>query len=66
MKSGRSAARAQNSQAGLAAMGVPYLFYEVVPGRACLGGRTLAERAAMTAREFTYFWRKLAPSENPR
>jgi prolyl oligopeptidase len=46
-------------------MGVPYLFYEVVQGGHG-SGATLAERAAMTAREFTYFWRKLAPPENPR
>ena len=48
--------------ARLAAMGVPYLFYEVVQGGHG-SGATLAEKAAMTAREFTYFWRKLAPQE---
>jgi prolyl oligopeptidase len=56
---------ARKFAARLAAMGVPYLFYEVVQGGHG-SGATLAERAAMTAREFTYFWRKLAPSENPR
>jgi prolyl oligopeptidase len=56
---------ARKFAARLAAMGVPYLFYEVVQGGHA-SGATLAERAAMTAREFTYFWRKLAPSENPR
>jgi prolyl oligopeptidase len=56
---------ARKFAARLAAMGVPYLFYEVVQGGHG-SGATLAERAAMTAREFTYFWRKLAPSESPR
>ena len=56
---------ARKFAARLAAMGVPYLFYEVVQGGHG-SGATLAEKAAMTAREFTYFWRKLAPSENPR
>ena len=56
---------ARKFAARLAAMSVPYLFYEVVQGGHA-SGATLAERAAMTAREFTYFWRKLAPSENPR
>ena len=56
---------ARKFAARLAAMGVPYLFYEVVQGGHG-SGATLAERAAMTAREFTYFWRKLAPAENPR
>jgi prolyl oligopeptidase len=56
---------ARKFAARLAAMGVPYLFYEVVQGGHG-SGATLAERAAMTAREFTYFWRKLAPPENPR
>jgi hypothetical protein len=46
-------------------MGVPYLFYEVVQGGHG-SGATLAERAAMTTREFTYFWRKPAPQESPR
>ena len=56
---------ARKFAARLAAMGVPYLFYEVVQGGHG-SGATLAERAAMTAREFTYFWRKLASPENPR
>jgi prolyl oligopeptidase len=56
---------ARKFAARLAAMGVPYLFYEVVQGGHG-SGATLAEKAAMTAREFTYFWRKLAPPENPR
>jgi prolyl oligopeptidase len=56
---------ARKFAARLAAMGVPYLFYEVVQGGHG-SGATLAEKAAMTAREFTYFWRKLSPPENPR
>jgi prolyl oligopeptidase len=56
---------ARKFAARLAAMGVPYLFYEVVQGGHG-SGATLAEKAAMTAREFTYFWRKLAPPENLR
>ena len=56
---------ARKFAARLAAMGVPYLFYEVVQGGHG-SGATLAEKAAMTAREFTYFWRKLAPPENSR
>jgi prolyl oligopeptidase len=51
---------ARKFAAKLAAMGVPYLFYEVIEGGHG-SGATLAERAAMTAREFTYFWRKLSP-----
>lgn len=46
-------------------MGIPYLFYEVIPGGHG-SGATLGEKAAMTAREFTYFWRQLAPHENSR
>jgi prolyl oligopeptidase len=46
-------------------MGVPYLFYEVIQGGHG-SGATLTEKAAMTAREFTYFWRKLALPQNPR
>ena len=53
---------ARKFAAKLAEMGVPYLFYEVVQGGHG-SGATLAEKAAMTAREFTYFWRKLAPQE---
>ena len=49
---------ARKFAAKLAAMGAPYLFYEVVQGGHG-SGATLAEKAAMTAREFTYFWRKL-------
>jgi len=56
---------ARKFAARLAEIGVPYLFYEVVQGGHGAGA-TLAEKAAMTAREFTYFWRKLAPKENPR
>ncbi len=51
---------ARKFAAKLAAMGVPYLFYEVIEGGHG-SGATLAERAAMTAREFTYFWRRLSP-----
>jgi prolyl oligopeptidase len=56
---------ARKFAARLGEIGVPYLFYEVVQGGHG-SGATLAEKAAMTAREFTYFWRKLAPKENPR
>lgn len=50
---------ARKFAAKLAAMGVPYLFYEVIEGGHG-SGATLAEKAAMTAREFTYFARKLS------
>jgi prolyl oligopeptidase len=56
---------ARKFAAKLADIGVPYLFYEVVQGGHGPGA-TLAEKAAMTAREFTYFWRKLAPPQTPR
>jgi prolyl oligopeptidase len=56
---------ARKFAARLAELGVPFLFYEVIQGGHG-SGATLAEKAAMTAREFTYFWRKLAPQENPR
>jgi prolyl oligopeptidase len=51
---------ARKFAAKLAMMGVPYLFYEVIEGGHG-SGATLAEKAAMTAREFTYFARKLTP-----
>jgi len=51
---------ARKFAAKLAAMDVPYLFYEVIEGGHGAGA-TLAERAAMRAREFTYFARKLSP-----
>jgi prolyl oligopeptidase len=51
---------ARKFAAKLAAMGVPYLFYEVIEGGHGAGS-TLAEKAAMTAREFTYFARRLSP-----
>ena len=50
---------ARKFAARLAAMNIPYLFYEVVQGGHG-SGATLAERAAMSAREYSYFWRKLA------
>jgi prolyl oligopeptidase len=50
---------ARKFAAKLGAMGVPYLFYEVIEGGHG-SGATLAEKAAMTAREFTYFARKLS------
>jgi len=50
---------ARKFAAKLAAMGVPYLFYEVIEGGHGAGA-TLAEKAAMRAREFTYFARKLS------
>jgi prolyl oligopeptidase len=51
---------ARKFAAKLSAMGVPYFFYEVIQGGHGAGA-TLAEKAAMTAREFTYFTRKLSP-----
>ncbi len=51
---------ARKFAAKLGAMGVPYLFYEVIEGGHG-SGATLAEKAAMTAREFAYFVRKLSP-----
>jgi prolyl oligopeptidase len=51
---------ARKFAAKLSAMGVPYLFYEVIEGGHG-SGATLAEKAAMTAREFTYFARQLSP-----
>jgi prolyl oligopeptidase len=51
---------ARKFAAKLSAMGAPYLFYEVIEGGHG-SGATLAEKAAMTAREFTYFARQLAP-----
>ena len=51
---------ARKFAARLAAMDVPYLFYEVIEGGHG-SGSTLAEKAAMTAREFTYFARRLSP-----
>ncbi len=51
---------ARKFAAKLEAMGVPYLFYEIIEGGHG-SGATLAEKAAMTAREFAYFWRKLSP-----
>ena len=53
-------AHARKFAARLAALGVPYLFYEVIEGGHG-SGATLAEKAAMTAREFTYFARQLSP-----
>lgn len=50
---------ARKFAAKLSAMSVPYLFYEVIEGGHG-SGATLAERAAMTAREFTYFARMLS------
>jgi len=49
---------ARKFAARLEAMGAPYLFYEVVEGGHG-SGATLEQRAAMTAREFTYFGRAL-------
>jgi prolyl oligopeptidase len=51
---------ARKFAARLAAMGVPYFFYEVIEGGHG-SGATLTEKAAMRAREFTYFARKLTP-----
>ncbi len=50
---------ARKFAAKLAALGVPYLYYEVIEGGHA-SGATPAEQAKMRAREFTYFSRKLA------
>jgi prolyl oligopeptidase len=49
---------ARKFAAKMAEMGAPYLYYEVVEGGHG-SGATLEQRAAMTAREFTYFGRAL-------
>jgi len=56
---------ARKFAAKLAAMSVPYLFYEVIEGGHSAGA-TLKEKAAMTAREFTYFARQLSPLQATR
>jgi prolyl oligopeptidase len=50
---------ARKFAAKLAAMGVPYFYFEVIEGGHGAGA-TPAERAKMHAREYTYFSRKLA------
>jgi len=50
---------ARKFAARLAQLGLPYLFYEVIEGGHGAGA-TLDEQSAMSAREFTYFARKLA------
>jgi prolyl oligopeptidase len=50
---------ARKFAARLSAMGIPYLYYEVIQGGHGAGA-TLEEKAAMRAREFTYFARKLS------
>jgi len=49
---------ARKFAAKLAAMGYPYLFYEVTEGGHG-SGANLAEKARTTALEMTYFMRKL-------
>jgi prolyl oligopeptidase len=49
---------ARKFAARLAALNVPYFYYEVIEGGHGAGA-TLAEKAAMRAREFTYFARQL-------
>jgi len=49
---------ARKFAAKLAAMGVPYLYFEVIEGGHGAGA-TLEERAKMHAREYSYFSRKL-------
>ncbi|HEX3603220.1 MAG TPA: prolyl oligopeptidase family serine peptidase [Steroidobacteraceae bacterium] len=49
---------ARKFAAKLAAMGVPYLYFEVIEGGHGAGA-TLDEKAKMHAREYTYFSRKL-------
>ncbi|HKC17500.1 MAG TPA: prolyl oligopeptidase family serine peptidase [Steroidobacteraceae bacterium] len=50
---------ARKFAARLAQLGAPYLFYEVIEGGHGAGA-TLDEQSAMSAREFTYFARKLS------
>jgi len=50
---------ARKFAARLAALGLPYLYYEVIEGGHGAGA-TLEEKSAMTAREFTYFSRQLS------
>jgi prolyl oligopeptidase len=49
---------ARKFAAKLSAMGVPYLYFEVIEGGHAAGA-TLLEQAKMRAREYTYFSRKL-------
>ena len=49
---------ARKFAAKLSALGLPYLYYEVIEGGHGAGA-TLEEKSAMTAREFTYFSRQL-------
>jgi prolyl oligopeptidase len=49
---------ARKFAAKLAAMGIPYLYYEVIEGGHAYGA-TPAEQAKMRAREYTYFSEKL-------
>ncbi len=51
--------QARKFAAKLSAMGLPYLYYEVIEGGHAAGA-TPEEKSAMTAREFTYFARQLA------
>ena len=50
---------ARKFAAKLSALGLPYLYYEVIEGGHGAGA-TLEEKSAMTAREFTYFARQLS------
>ena len=50
---------ARKFAARLSALGLPYLYYEVIEGGHGAGA-TLEEKSAMTAREFTYFSRQLS------
>ena len=50
---------ARKFAARLAALGLPYLYYEVIEGGHGAGA-TLEEKSAMIAREFTYFSRQLS------
>ncbi len=50
---------ARKFAAKLSALGIPYLYYEVIEGGHGAGA-TLEEKSAMTAREFTYFARQLS------
>ena len=50
---------ARKFAARMAALGLPYLYYEVIEGGHG-SGSTLDEKAAMSAREFSYFSRQLS------
>jgi prolyl oligopeptidase len=56
---------ARKFAAKMSAMGLPYMFYEVVEGGHG-SGANLKERAHTSALEYTYFARKLMDDQSPR